>query len=689
MNETGGLQSQHSHLAIPMKLKSLLLLALAALLTLAVPRSARAANVSFEFFHDSLSPYGEWMEVGGYGYCWRPNGVDQDWAPYSDGYWAYTDAGWTWVSYEDYGGIVYHYGRWAKVEDEGWVWVPDYEWGPAWVSWRKNDDYVGWAPLPAEARWHRDRGLSVWVDSSYDIGPASYSFCRFRDFGAPVLRPVIIRREENFVIINNTVNITNITYNSGSNVIFNGGLEYAFVNRFARRPIPALKLVHNTNVTVINNHIVNNNVRITNINPVQRGNQLTIIAPNVTRPEPAVVAAFLKPKVTKVIAQEKVTKGWGSVPEEQRVALREKLHKETEGKTPETMPAAPVRTADLKVVPVKADLKAKLPTVNRNVVATPGDTDVKKTPEAIAKVPVVPPPTTPPDAAVAGKTVGKKPGKNAPPKPADAPEITGNPAVVKEKEMPVRPGVVKPFNPQGDANTTGGDVRSATTKPDTAVEKRNAAAEAAKKRAEAQAAAREKITGNPPTVTEKEMPVRPGVVKPFNPQGDANTPGGAVRSAPTTDAAVEKRNVAAEAAKKRAEAQAAAREKLMQQNQQQEIVRQNKAQEAAVARQRLQQQQQLQEQAVTRKHAVEAPQVQQNQQQEILRERAAKAAEARNAAREQAVERPQIQPQRNLPPAVQQQQQQQQIQKKVPVKPGKKLTPEEAAAIQQQQQQPR
>jgi hypothetical protein len=48
-------------------------------------------------------------------------------APYSDGYWAYTDAGWTWVSSET-GGIVYHYGRWA-VEDEGWCWTPDYEWG--------------------------------------------------------------------------------------------------------------------------------------------------------------------------------------------------------------------------------------------------------------------------------------------------------------------------------------------------------------------------------------------------------------------------------------------------------------------------------------------------------------------------------------------------------------------------------
>ena len=207
-----------------MKLKSLLLIAFAALLAVAAPRAAQArVEISFDFFHDALAPHGEWIEVGDYGRCWRPSGVDADWSPYSDGYWSYTDAGWTWVSYEDFGGIVYHYGRWVSVEDEGWCWVPGYEWGPAWVSWRNNNEYTGWAPLPPEARWRRDRGISVWVDTTYDIGPSHYNFCRTPDFGAPVLRPVIINRSRNVTIIQNTVNITNITYNTGSNVVFNGG----------------------------------------------------------------------------------------------------------------------------------------------------------------------------------------------------------------------------------------------------------------------------------------------------------------------------------------------------------------------------------------------------------------------------------------------------------------------------------
>src|SRR3954471_13207813 len=183
-----------------MKTPRFLLLTLTAVLALLLPRPAEArVETSFDFFYDSLSPYGEWVQVADYGFCWRPTDVDEDWAPYSDGYWAFTDAGWTWVSYEDFGGVVYHYGRWVRVEDEGWCWVPDYEWGPAWVSWRNNDEYVGWAPLPPEARFEPEVGISVWVDDTYDIGPYNYHFCRVRDFGAPVIREVCFPRERNIV----------------------------------------------------------------------------------------------------------------------------------------------------------------------------------------------------------------------------------------------------------------------------------------------------------------------------------------------------------------------------------------------------------------------------------------------------------------------------------------------------------
>src|SRR6516162_3457862 len=125
------------------------LFALLMLIGVSAGFSAARADVSVDFFYNNLSG-GSWVEVGDYGYCWQPDVAvnNSDWRPYSDGYWAYTDDGWTWVSYEDFGWATYHYGRWAHLTDVGWVWVPgrneDLEWGPAWVSWRTGGEYVGW-----------------------------------------------------------------------------------------------------------------------------------------------------------------------------------------------------------------------------------------------------------------------------------------------------------------------------------------------------------------------------------------------------------------------------------------------------------------------------------------------------------------------------------------------------------------
>ncbi len=287
-----------------MKHKALsLALILAALAAPLFPQTARAdVEVSFDYFQDALSPFGEWIEVGDYGLCWRPTGVGDDWAPYTDGYWAYTDAGWTWVSYEDWGGITYHYGRWVHVRDEGWVWVPEYEWAPAWVSWRSNNDYVGWAPLPPEARWEPEIGFSTWVDTSYDIGPDNYRFCHTSDFGSPFLAPVLLPCERNVTIIQSTVNITNISFYRGGSVIFNGGPNFVDINRHCRRPIPSLNLVREDRI-VRDDH---------GHAPAQvlRGNQLAVFAPKVARP--ADIRA-LPVKPLKVIAAEKINRGWGRV----------------------------------------------------------------------------------------------------------------------------------------------------------------------------------------------------------------------------------------------------------------------------------------------------------------------------------------------------------------------------------------
>src|SRR5690349_10319676 len=49
-------------------------------------------------FYEPLAPQGEWVEIAGYGRCWRPRGVEAGWRPYCNGNWQRTDAGWYWVS---------------------------------------------------------------------------------------------------------------------------------------------------------------------------------------------------------------------------------------------------------------------------------------------------------------------------------------------------------------------------------------------------------------------------------------------------------------------------------------------------------------------------------------------------------------------------------------------------------------
>ncbi len=100
------------------------------------------------YFYDYLSPYGNWIEHPSYGYVWMPRAVSYGWRPYTIGRWATTDYGWTWVSSENWGWAVYHYGRWSWSNRLGWFWVPDTVWAPAWVAWRWDDLYFGWAPLP-------------------------------------------------------------------------------------------------------------------------------------------------------------------------------------------------------------------------------------------------------------------------------------------------------------------------------------------------------------------------------------------------------------------------------------------------------------------------------------------------------------------------------------------------------------
>src|ERR1700722_12779663 len=108
---------------------------------------AQDADVSYQTFYDQLAPYGQWIDDPQYGNVFVPN-VDPGFRPYaSDGYWASTDNGNMWMSDVPWAWACYHYGRWTYNGYYGWVWIPGYQWAPAWVNWRTGGGFYGWAPM--------------------------------------------------------------------------------------------------------------------------------------------------------------------------------------------------------------------------------------------------------------------------------------------------------------------------------------------------------------------------------------------------------------------------------------------------------------------------------------------------------------------------------------------------------------
>jgi hypothetical protein len=127
-------------------------------------------------FYDPLLPYGQWVLMPDNTWAWEPYNISVDWKPYTLGHWVYTDYGWTWVSDEPWGWACFHYGRWDYDNDYGWVWYPGLEWAPAWVVWRTNDDWIGWAPCPRRLHWRDDRGFD-FRNFDINVSIASHNFC--------------------------------------------------------------------------------------------------------------------------------------------------------------------------------------------------------------------------------------------------------------------------------------------------------------------------------------------------------------------------------------------------------------------------------------------------------------------------------------------------------------------------------
>jgi hypothetical protein len=217
-----------------------LVLALAGPVTIAPPNVGPAlaqadtkVQISLDSFHDRLAPDGDWVEYED-GHVWVPNKVAAGWQPYTRGHWVFAKGiGWTWVSDEPWGWATYHYGRWGYKDDIGWYWVPGTVWAPAWVSWRKSNKHVAWAPLPPKRH-------EIYVDADVDFEPEEIPTVYWRvvpveAFISTNLAAEIIDEDEAEAIIHETRPVGAVRVRK--NIVVNDVIEPEFIEKEAKTKV--------------------------------------------------------------------------------------------------------------------------------------------------------------------------------------------------------------------------------------------------------------------------------------------------------------------------------------------------------------------------------------------------------------------------------------------------------------------
>ncbi len=194
--------------------------------------------VSDEFVA-ALAPYGEWRPHPRWGEVWVPFNRPREWRPYTYGRWVYTDDwGWYWISDDEeahWGWVAYHYGRWVHDPRSGWFWVPGDEWAPAWVDWRRGDDYLGWAPMPPD-----DLIESV----EYIDDPSYWVFIEPRYFTAVRVFTYVLPLERVRPIFHRTILVNRTTRFDGEHrrVAVNSGIAPGIIAAVGHKPIPTYRV---------------------------------------------------------------------------------------------------------------------------------------------------------------------------------------------------------------------------------------------------------------------------------------------------------------------------------------------------------------------------------------------------------------------------------------------------------------
>jgi hypothetical protein len=190
------------------------------------------ADVDYGSFYEHLSPYGAWVQYAPYGYVWIPRQTAYRWRPYTHGRWAWTNSGWTWISYYNWGWIPFHYGRWGWDRGLGWYWVPGTIWAPAWVSWRWSNTYIGWAPLSPGVEFVAGVGIG---SLPYDYPDFYWVFIEGRYFQHDDFDRYILPYERNRTIVRQTVHKANLSVRNRQ--LLNPGVDVDQVAHLTRSKV--------------------------------------------------------------------------------------------------------------------------------------------------------------------------------------------------------------------------------------------------------------------------------------------------------------------------------------------------------------------------------------------------------------------------------------------------------------------
>jgi hypothetical protein len=200
-------------------------------------------------YYGALSPYGDWIYDGSHGWVWRPTVavVDVGWRPYRQGgRWIYSDAGWYWHSYYSWGWAPFHYGRWHRSNHHGWCWVPGYTWSPAWVMWRSNNHYAGWAPLPAGSHYVHGIGYTwggshVGFSFGFGLGHGWFTYCDYAHLRHRRLHHHRVP-DNNIAIIHNETTVVNNYVTENNTTIINAGIPPAVIAEKTREPVQKMRI---------------------------------------------------------------------------------------------------------------------------------------------------------------------------------------------------------------------------------------------------------------------------------------------------------------------------------------------------------------------------------------------------------------------------------------------------------------